>query len=243
MIVAFAKCHRIDDRHDAINFVLVNLDVLELFQDANLGHHTQERFQRTQLTNLLELIAEVLEGEIVLDELSLHLHGLLLVDGFFGLLDEAEDVAHAEDPVGRAVGIERFQRVELLAHAHEFKGLTGDVADRNCAAAAGVAVHLGQDYAGDAEALVEFIGGFDGILSGHGVGHEQNLHRVELFLELLQLHHQVVIDMEAAGRVHQQNVASPIDAFPACRACQVQRRRLSGRAFIDGLADIAGDYL
>ena len=101
-----------------------------------------------------------------------------------GLLDEREDVAHAQNAVGRAVRMERFERVEFLAHADELQRLAGDVADRKRRAAARVAIHLGQDHAGDAQPLVEFVGRFHGVLPGHGVGHEQDLDRVELLLEL-----------------------------------------------------------
>ncbi len=89
---------------------------------------------------------------------------------------------------------------------------------------------------------MELVGGFDGVLSGHGVGDEQNLDRVELFLQLLQLRHQVVVDMQAAGGIHQQHVAAAIGGFAARGAGQVERRGFSGRAFVDGLADIARDY-
>jgi signal transduction histidine kinase len=87
--------------------------------------------------------------------------------------------------LGRTIRVEWFQRVELLTHTNELQGLSRDVPDRNRAASASVAIHLRQDYTGDAQPFVEFIGRFHCILSRHGVGHEQNLHRVELFLELL----------------------------------------------------------
>ena len=40
--------------------------------------------------------------------------------------DEAEDVAHAEDALGHALGAELFERVELLADADELDRLAGD---------------------------------------------------------------------------------------------------------------------
>ena len=101
-----------------------------------------------------------------------------------------EDVAHAEDAIGRAIGMERFERVELFADADELERLTGDLADRERRAAARIAIHLGEDDAGDAEALVELVGRFHGVLPGHGVGHEQDFDRVELLFQLLQLGHQ-----------------------------------------------------
>jgi hypothetical protein len=46
----------------------------------------------------------------------------------------------------------------LFAHAEELDGLAGDVANGEGRAAAGVAVHLGEDDAGEAEAGVEIRG-------------------------------------------------------------------------------------
>ena len=143
-----------------------------------------------------------------------------------GLFDEREDVAHAEDAVGGAVGMERLERVELLAHAHELQRLAGDVADGERRAAARIAIHLGEDDAGDAQPLVELVGRFDGVLAGHGVGHEEDLDRVELLFELLQLGHEIVVDMQAAGGIHQQHVAPGVDGFLAARrARQIERQR------------------
>ena len=84
--------------------------------------------------------------------------------------------------------------------------------------AAGVAIHLGQDHAGDAQALVELVGRFDGVLAGHGVGDEQDFDRVELFLELAELGHQLFVDVQAAGRVDEDYVATGLDGFPYARS-------------------------
>jgi hypothetical protein len=51
--------------------------------------------------------------------------------------------------------MEGLEGVGLFAGADELDGLAGDVADGEGRAAAGVAVHLGEDDAGEAEALVE----------------------------------------------------------------------------------------
>ena len=113
------------------------------------------------------------------------LFGLLAVERGFGFFDEREHVAHAEDAADDAVGMEGLEGVGLFAGADELDGLAGDVADGEGRAAAGVAVHLGEDDAGEAEALVEVLGGVDGVLAGHGVGDEEDLLRVEQLFELL----------------------------------------------------------
>ena len=51
--------------------------------------------------------------------------------------------------------MEGLEGIGLFADADELDGLAGDVADGEGRAAAGVAVHFGEDDAGEAEALVE----------------------------------------------------------------------------------------
>ena len=94
-----------------------------------------------------------------------------------GLLDEADDVAHAENAVGEARGMKILERVHLLADAEELDRLAGDGAHRERRAAAAVAVHAGQHDAGDADALVEVAGEIDGVLAGQRVGDEQDFVR------------------------------------------------------------------
>ena len=54
-----------------------------------------------------------------------------------------------EDPAGEPVRVEDLERVGLLAGAQELDRDAGDGGDRERRAAAGVAVDLGQDQAGD----------------------------------------------------------------------------------------------
>ena len=101
------------------------------------------------------------------------------VERLLGALDEREDVAHAEDPAGEAVGVEDLEGVGLLAGAHELDRDAGDGRDRERRAAAGVAVDLGQDQAGDGHRGGERLGDGDGLLAGHRVDDEQRLDRLD----------------------------------------------------------------
>ncbi len=143
------------------------------------------------------------------------LFGLLLVELLLGLLDERKDVAHAQDAAHDAVGMEGLDGVVLFADAQELDGLAGDVADGQRRAAAGIAVHLGQHHAGEGQLVVELLGGVDGVLSGHGVGHEQDLLRVQQALERLHLVHQLLVDVQAAGGIDDQHVAAAVDGLAA----------------------------
>ena len=93
------------------------------------------------------------------------------------LLDQRDDVAHAENAVGDAIGMKILERIDLLAGAEKFDRLAGDGAHRQRRAAAAVAVDAGQHDAGDADAIVEILGEIDGVLAGQTVGDEQDLMR------------------------------------------------------------------
>ena len=123
-----------------------------------------------------------------------------------GLLDQRDDVAHAENAVGDAGGMEILQRVHFLAGAEQLDRLAGDGAHGERRAAAPVAVDAGQDDAGDADALVEALGEIDGVLAGQRVGDEQDLVRARGRLDLGHLGHQGFVDMGAPGGVEQHDV-------------------------------------
>ena len=107
----------------------------------------------------------------------------------------------------------------------ELQRLPGDGADGKRRAAARIAIHLGQDDAGDAELLVELVGRFHRVLPGHGVGHEQDFDRIQQCLQLLQLVHQLIVDVQAAGGIDQQNVAAGVRPLRGAPSAPDRRAR------------------
>ena len=168
-----SRRHRQDDRLDAVDLALVDLQALELLA-GEAGDHPQQRGQRPHLADLLELLEEVLERELVLAQLALELLGLVVLELPLGLLDERQDVAHPEDPLRHAVGVEALELVELLARRREQDRLAGDGLDAQRGAAAGVAVELGHHDAVELHRLGELLGDVDGVLAGHRVDDEQD---------------------------------------------------------------------
>ena len=134
------------------------------------------------------------------------------------LLDEADDVAHAEDAVGEARGMEILERVHLLADAEQLDRLAGDGAHGERRAAAPVAVDAGEHDAGEADALVEVAGEIDRVLAGQRVGDEQDLVRPRGVADLRHLLHQRLVDMRAAGGVEDDDVVALQARRPARRA-------------------------
>ncbi len=162
---------------------------------------------RAHLSDLAQLVAKIFEGEIVFAELAFQLARLFQVDGFLDALDQAEHVAHAEDARHDAFRQKWFERIVLFADADELYRRAGDFANGKRSAAAGVAIHLGEDHAGDAEALVKFAGGADRVLTDHGVSDEEQLGRIQFVLQVGEFFHQLVVDVQAAGGVDQDHVA------------------------------------
>ena len=149
MIFTLGSGHRVDDGLDALESALVHLRILgEVSERPKFRQHADDLLERAHLAQLAQLVAKVFEGELVPPQLALELRGFLGIDGLLGLLDQRHHVAHAEHARHDAVRIKRFQRVVLLADAHEFHRRAGYLADRKCRAAAGVAIELGQHYPG-----------------------------------------------------------------------------------------------
>ena len=80
------------------------------------------------------------------------------VDGLFGAFDERHEVAHAEDAGDDAFGIETFEGIVFFAQADKLYWRAGDFADGKRCSAAGVAIKLGENDAGESETFVKFSG-------------------------------------------------------------------------------------
>jgi hypothetical protein len=115
------------------------------------------------------------------------------------------------------LGLEGLQRVHLLAEADEADGLAGDRAHRQRRTAAAVAVHPGQDDAGDADAFVEILRRMHRVLTGEAVDHQKRLARVGDVAHGLDLGHELFVDGQPAGGVEH------VDVVAAEEACVLAR--------------------
>ena len=145
-------------------------------------------------------------------------------------------------------GWKRLEGVGLFADADELDGLAGDVADGERRAAAGIAVHLCEDHAGQSKTRMKVLRGVDGVLAGHGVGDEEDLLRREELFEALHLGHQFFVDVQAAGGVDDERVAAHDDGFAAGFFGQTLDKRGAGGlallvAFVEARLDLLGDDL
>ena len=231
--------HRQDDRLDAVDLALVDLDALELLA-GEAGHHAQQVAQRPHPPHHLELLEEVLERELALAQLLLELRGLVLVELALGLLDERHHVAHAEDPLGHPVGVETLELVELLAGGGEEDRLAGDLLDAQRGAAARVAVELGHHDAVELDRLGELLGDVDGVLAGHRVDDEQDVGRAHDLADAHELLHELLVDVQAARRVDDEHVLAVLLGAVERPAGDVDRVAV-GALLVDVDAHLAAD--
>ena len=169
-------------------------------------HHARQHPQPAHVAHLLQLHRKIVEVELALLEVARELLGVLFLDRRGGPLDEADNVAHAEDAVGDRAGAEGLDRVELLAGAGKLDRLAGDRAHRQRRAAAGIAVHAGEHNAGERDFIAEILRDVNRVLPGQAVDHQQHFIGGRHAGDGLHLGHQRVIDMQAARRVEQQDV-------------------------------------
>ena len=98
--------------------------------------------------------------------------------------------------------MEHIHRLHLLSGGDELDRLSGDVLDGKRGAASGVTVHLRQHDSVEVKPLVEDFGCLHGILTGHGVHHEEGFGRLYGAVQRGDLVHKLLIHGKAAGGVY-----------------------------------------
>src|SRR5712691_9564652 len=238
-VAPLPRRHGIDDGDLPLEHAVVEIGGGELVLDlADARQHAHEPAEAAHLRHLRELLAQVGKVERALAHPLGDARGLLGIDGGRGLLHQRDDVAHPQDAVGDARGVEVFQRIELLAGADELDRLSRYRAHGERSAAAAVAVDAGEHDAGEPHALVEGAREVDGVLAGQRIGDEERLVRVGGALDLSGLRHHRLVERDAAGGVEDDHVV-------AAEAAGLQRapRDLHRRLAFDDRQRIDRDYI
>ena len=231
MVVPLLRRHRVDHRFDVLELLAVERLAVrgQLLQISHPRDHPENLFERPHLLDRPQLVAKILERELVAAQLLFELLGVLDRDRFFRLLDERQHVAHAEHARDDAIGMERLEILQPLAAAGKRDRHADDADDRQRRAAAGIAVHLAEDDAGDAHAAIELARALDRVLPGHRVGDVEQVGRLRRLLDRLQLHHQLVVDVEAAGGVDDDDVEAGVAGLGQRAARALHGIHLAGR--------------
>ena len=102
--------------------------------------------------------------------------------------------------------MEGFESVELFAHAGKLDRLAGNRAHGERRTAARIAVHPGQDHAGQRHFVTEALRHVDRVLTGQAVDHQQDFGRRRHRSHGLHLGHQRFVDMQAARGIEQHHI-------------------------------------
>ena len=152
------------------------------------------------------LLAEVVERKDALFHLLLLAAEFFFVELRLRRFDERHYVAHPEHSARHPFRVEVFERVERFADPDEFDWNAGNRLNGKRRAAASVAVELRQNNAVEFERVVKRLGAVDRVLPGHRVDDEVNLVGLDFALDLVQLRHQLFVDVQAPGGVEDNDV-------------------------------------
>ena len=199
--------HRTDDRihveQDLVVHARLRHRCLGLL---HARHHARQHAEAAHVLHLAQLGAQVVHVELTLGHPRRELFGVFLLDRRRRLFDDGDDVAHAEDATGHALGMEGLNRVELFARRGKLDRLAGNGPHRQRRTAARIAVHAGQHHAGQVDFARERLRHVDRVLAGQRIDHQQRFARGRDGGDRLHLVHQCLIDVETARRIEQQHV-------------------------------------
>ena len=139
-------------------------------------------------------------------ELLGKLDGLLLIDSLLGILDQRQDIAHAENTRGHSLRVEGFDTGQFLADTSVLDRPTGYMTYRKRCATTRITVQFGQDDSGQRQSLAKRLGRVDRILTQHGINDEQCFNRFDRRMEFGDLLHHRFVNRETTSRIHKQHI-------------------------------------
>ena len=225
---ALVRRHRADHRLDAANLLVVGLVLRQLLQVAHARQHPDNLLERPHLLDGLQLVAKILQRELVFPDFLFEPLRLFDVDGLLGTFDERQHVAHAQQPRHETIGIELLEIFEPLAAPDKRNRHADDRHDRQRRAAARIAIELAEHDARHAEPSIELAGALDRVLPRHRVGDVEQVGRLHGRPNRLELHHQLVVDVQAARRIDDDRIEAEIARFRHRAFCAPDRIHLSG---------------
>src|SRR5713101_743802 len=207
VVLAFLIGHGVDDGFDLFQFAFVHAGVFgNILQRADFGEHVHQLIERAHFANLAKLVAKIFQRKSFRAKFAFEIKRGFLVHGLLGAFDERHDVAHAEDSRDDSFWIETFEGIVFFAESDKLYRRTADFADGERCSAACVAIEFGENDAGESEALVKFSGGAYRVLSDHGVSDKENFAGLQFFFQIAEFVHQVVVNVQAAGGVHDNDI-------------------------------------
>ncbi len=196
--------HRLDNGFDGFKGIITDVHIFDGL--AHTRDHGHQVFDITHFFHLLQLRVKILEVELVLANLLVEALSFFLIKHLLGFLYQRNHIAHAEDTAGHTVGIEGINSFHLFACTYKLNRFFYYGTNRERRPTARIAVQLGKHHARKVQAVVEGLGGIDGILSRHGIYYKEDFLRIKGFFYSRNLLHHFLIYSQASGSIHNHNL-------------------------------------
>ena len=181
---------------------------------AHARQFLQHAGYTTHTFHLLDLVAKILQIKTpALLELGSQFLRFFVVEFLLGLFDQAEHIAHTQDPRCQPIRVKGLEGIGFLAHTQKLDGLAGNRSHRQRGAAPGVGIGFGQDDTGQRQRLIKCPGRGGGILAGHGIHHKQGFDGLYDPVQVFDLLHHGVIDGQATRGIDQQHIDKLLAGF------------------------------
>ena len=115
---------------------------------------------------------------------------------------------HTEDTVCHTCRVELVDSIQLFTCTHKLNRFVDYRTDRKSRTTTGVTIQFGQYHTVEVQTFVKFFGCIDGILSCHGVYHEQNFVRIDRFFDSGDLVHHLFVYGQTSGCIDDYEVIS-----------------------------------
>ena len=176
------------------------------FNFAHARQHAKNARHTAHALHLFELFGQILERE----EAFFHPCGNFLclfgVHGLGGFFHQSHNVAHAQNTIGKAHGVENLELIDALANPKKLNRHFGDVANRQGGTAAAIAIGAGEQNARERHAGGKLRRDIHRFLAGQTIGDQQNFIRFGGFFNRCHFRHQRLIGIGAACCIEHHHV-------------------------------------
>ncbi len=208
MLAPFIRRHGIDNCLDFHQFILIHFKIFHLLVFAEPGNHIEQICERPHFPDLNHLIPEIFQRKLTFSQLLFKFGCFFFINYCLSFFNKGQDIPHPQNARCHSVRMKRLQLAQFFTHTDKFYGLAGNCLDRKCGAAAGISVCFGEDHPADIQGIVESFGNVQGILTGHGISHEQDVRRSHSIADAAEFVHEVFVNMQPSCRIQQKCVTA-----------------------------------
>ena len=139
--------------------------------------------------------------------------------------------------------MKRLELIQLLADPDELDRDAGHFFYADRGTTASITVKLCQDHAVQFQRFVKRFSTVDCVLAGHRIADEQNLIGLYLSINLFELFHQILVDVQTTGSIEDDDVDARLLSGNQTVGTNLERRRSRRSLTVDGHTQLLADNL